>query len=181
LHADNITIDGILMKWCTPGQGGPRAMNLPPFELDEWLNTWKFASPPPADLGSSTGPVWTFGELLALDPSGAAAVRLRETPLVYAPPDGSAELHRVDGLSQAEIWLELIADDVEAAKHRLAEAGVARRDEIEPLPRRVQGPGRFDLAATPRSVTGEQRPDAGGAVSARGHDATGGGQAPRGA
>lgn len=41
---------------------------------------------------------------------------------------------RVPGMSQAEVWLEIVADDVEAAAGWLQQAGCARRDEIEPLP-----------------------------------------------
>lgn len=35
---------------------------------------------------------------------------------------------------QAELWLELFTDDVEAATARFAEHGVATQDEREPLP-----------------------------------------------
>jgi hypothetical protein len=45
----------------------------------------------------------------------------------------------VDGLSQAEIWLELNTDDVTAAASRLRAAGVVRRDEIEALPEGFEG------------------------------------------
>lgn len=41
---------------------------------------------------------------------------------------------RVDGLSQAEVWLDLSVDNVGAAAKRFEAAGVVRRDEIEPLP-----------------------------------------------
>jgi catechol 2,3-dioxygenase-like lactoylglutathione lyase family enzyme len=43
-------------------------------------------------------------------------------------------IDRVDGLSQAEIWLELSTPDVPAAASHLQAAGIVRRDEIEPLP-----------------------------------------------
>jgi len=43
-------------------------------------------------------------------------------------------IDRVPGMSQAEIWLELVADDVGAAAEHLDAAGVVRCDEIEPLP-----------------------------------------------
>ena len=48
-------------------------------------------------------------------------------------------IDRVDGLSQAELWLELTADDVQAASELLKSAGVVRRDEIEPLPAGFEG------------------------------------------
>jgi catechol 2,3-dioxygenase-like lactoylglutathione lyase family enzyme len=42
-------------------------------------------------------------------------------------------IDRVDGISQAEIWLEVGTDDVDAAAAYLSSAGIVRRDEIEPL------------------------------------------------
>lgn len=49
---------------------------------------------------------------------------------------GAMRLHldRVEGRRQPEIWLELTTDDTGAAARHLAGAGVARRDEVEPLP-----------------------------------------------
>lgn len=41
---------------------------------------------------------------------------------------------RVATLSQGEVWLEVQAEDVTAAAAWFAGQGVARRDEIEPLP-----------------------------------------------
>ncbi|GAA4853642.1 VOC family protein [Luteimonas vadosa] len=43
-------------------------------------------------------------------------------------------LDRVAGLSQAELWLEVVTDDVEQAAAYLERSGCARRDGIEPLP-----------------------------------------------
>ena len=45
----------------------------------------------------------------------------------------------VGGLSQAELWLELTAGDVQGAAEHLQSAGVVRRDEIEPLPEGFEG------------------------------------------
>ncbi|OOG23724.1 hypothetical protein B1C78_10605 [Thioalkalivibrio denitrificans] len=45
----------------------------------------------------------------------------------------------VDGVSQAELWLELNTDNVKAAAAHLKSAGVVRRDEIEPLPEGFEG------------------------------------------
>ena len=42
-------------------------------------------------------------------------------------------IDRVEALSQAEVWLEVITPDLEAAAGYLESAGVARRDEIEDL------------------------------------------------
>ena len=46
---------------------------------------------------------------------------------------------RVDGLSQAEVWLEMSTSDVRAAADHLESAGIVRRDEIEPLPEDFAG------------------------------------------
>lgn len=43
-------------------------------------------------------------------------------------------LDDTEHLSQAEIWLELRCDDLEAASEYLAAVGVTRCDHIEPLP-----------------------------------------------
>lgn len=43
-------------------------------------------------------------------------------------------IDRVETVSQAELWLELTADDVPAAADRLEAAGVVRCDAIEELP-----------------------------------------------
>jgi len=53
---------------------------------------------------------------------------------------GSSNLwiDRVVGLSQAETWLEVVTNDVEAASEHLEAAGVVRCDEIEPLPQGFQ-------------------------------------------
>ena len=43
-------------------------------------------------------------------------------------------LDRVPTMSQAEIWLEVVADDLASASEHLHRRGVPRCDEIEPLP-----------------------------------------------
>src|ERR1700676_5120787 len=78
-------------------------MHLPPFLLDHWLAAYEFATPPISyNLASSTGPAWTFGELMALG-SGEATRNLDELRVSYAPPEGGellreriAEFHGVD-------------------------------------------------------------------------------------
>lgn len=47
-------------------------------------------------------------------------------------------IDRVPAMSQAELWLEVTTDDVPAAAEYLKAAGVARCDEIEPLPKDFQ-------------------------------------------
>ncbi|MGI8739970.1 MAG: VOC family protein [Gammaproteobacteria bacterium] len=48
-------------------------------------------------------------------------------------------IDRVAGLSQAELWLEIVTDDVPAASAHFKAAGVVRCDEIEPLPEGFDG------------------------------------------
>ena len=66
-------------------------MQLAPFLLDEWIRR-KYSSDPPIefDLASSTGPVWTYRELLALE--DGLSERLLDTPLFYTNPRGAPEL-----------------------------------------------------------------------------------------
>jgi catechol 2,3-dioxygenase-like lactoylglutathione lyase family enzyme len=43
-------------------------------------------------------------------------------------------IDRVEALSQAEVWLEIVANNVKEAEDRMARGGVRRCDEIERLP-----------------------------------------------
>ncbi|WP_295809581.1 hypothetical protein [uncultured Nitratireductor sp.] len=42
-------------------------------------------------------------------------------------------IDRAPGMSQSELWLEIVTDDTKAAAARLQAEGIARCDEIEPL------------------------------------------------
>lgn len=48
-------------------------------------------------------------------------------------------IDRVAGVSQAEIWLEVVTDDIAGAAAQLAGAGVVRCDDVERLPEGFQG------------------------------------------
>jgi catechol 2,3-dioxygenase-like lactoylglutathione lyase family enzyme len=48
-------------------------------------------------------------------------------------------IDQVEGMSQAEIWLELVADDLPRAAEHLEKAGITRCDEIERLPDGFEG------------------------------------------
>lgn len=48
-------------------------------------------------------------------------------------------IDRVTTVSQTEIWLEVITDDMDAAAEYLQTNGVVRCDEIEPLPEGFEG------------------------------------------
>jgi aspartate/methionine/tyrosine aminotransferase len=77
-------------------------MQVPPFKLDAWLAAHEFASAPIRyNLASSTGPLWTLGELMAL--GGGSVDSLEDLKMSYAPPQGSkllreriSALHGVD-------------------------------------------------------------------------------------
>ena len=97
-------------------------MKVPPFKLDAWLAAHDFATPPIRyNIASSTGPLWTFAELMAL---GGDAAALGDITLSYAPPQGGkllrervAALHGVDpdhvlmmtGASEAILALTALA------------------------------------------------------------------------
>ncbi len=67
-------------------------MNLPPFLLDRWIEQKHSANPPiEYDLASSTGPVWTLRELLALS-GGNGLEELLDTRVSYTTATGSSEL-----------------------------------------------------------------------------------------
>ena len=77
-------------------------MKVPPFKLDLWLAAHEFATPPIRyNLASSTGPLWTFAELMSLGEGSTAS--LDDVRLSYAPLQGGkllreriAALHGVD-------------------------------------------------------------------------------------
>lgn len=48
-------------------------------------------------------------------------------------------IDRVESLSQAELWLELVTDDTRAAAELFEREGIVRRDEIEALPEGFDG------------------------------------------
>ncbi|TQV88165.1 VOC family protein [Aliikangiella coralliicola] len=53
--------------------------------------------------------------------------------------DKNLWIDKINGISQAETWLEIEADNIEQAKKYFDELGVTRRDEIEPLPKEFNG------------------------------------------
>jgi aspartate/methionine/tyrosine aminotransferase len=70
-------------------------MNLPPFALDAWLaQKHDPAVRVEFDLGSSTGPVWTLRELLAL---GGDLEELLDSPISYVSPRGTLALREAIG------------------------------------------------------------------------------------
>jgi catechol 2,3-dioxygenase-like lactoylglutathione lyase family enzyme len=69
-----------------------------------------------------------YRDVLGLSPLTASA------PAVgFAFGSNQLWIDRVPGISQAEVWLEVVTDDLDAAAELLAQEGVVRCDDIEPL------------------------------------------------
>ncbi len=78
-----------------------------------------------------------YGNVLGFEPLAEAGSGTESARFAFG--DKVLWIDRVPGLSQAETWFEIVADDVEAAAAWLDQAGCARRDEIEPLPEGFRG------------------------------------------
>jgi aspartate/methionine/tyrosine aminotransferase len=101
-------------------------VKLPTPLLSNWMSAYEFATPPIRyNLASSTGPTWTFGELLALDAGGLRA-EMENMSVAYVPAEGTSglrqqigQLHHVDpdwvivttGASEALSLLMCLASD----------------------------------------------------------------------
>lgn len=86
-----------------------------------------------------------------------------DDPVGSEPPSAGFEfganrlwIDRVVGVSQAELWLQLTTQDTAAAARRLATAGLARCDEIEPLP---EGSSAFWISSPASIVHLVSHPD----------------------
>ena len=82
-------------------------MELPAFLLDQWIAQKHTANPPiEFDLASSTGPVWTLRELLALSGENEWKALL-DTPLSYTHAAGTPELRAgiaaLEGVDSSEV------------------------------------------------------------------------------
>lgn len=68
---------------------GGHALIVPRFELDRWVHHYQDSNVP-HDLSGSTGPVWTFAEVLEL--GGRGVDWLADIPASYSKVEGEAEL-----------------------------------------------------------------------------------------
>lgn len=75
-----------------------------------------------------------YGETLGLE-----RIERLSPDVVFAFGANQLWIDRVPGMSQSELWLEVVTDDREAAAQQLASAGADRRDEIEALPEGFSG------------------------------------------
>lgn len=73
------------------------------------------------------------------DVLGLAVIERLAPSVVFEFGANQLWIDPVDGLSQAELWLEINTDDVSSAASHLKAAGIVRRDEIEPLPQGFDG------------------------------------------
>jgi aspartate/methionine/tyrosine aminotransferase len=119
-------------------------MRISPFLLDRWLSEYQFASPPiEFDLAASTGPRWTWDELLSQIAPGAVEA-LRDTGVSYGPAAGSPALREaiadmagvsadevvaVTGASEA-LWLVLLVAAEPGANVLLPHPGYPAFDEL---------------------------------------------------
>lgn len=53
--------------------------------------------------------------------------------------DKNLWVDKIPGISQAQVWLEVVTEDIDAASEYLKNKNCIRRDEIEPLPKGFKG------------------------------------------
>jgi aspartate/methionine/tyrosine aminotransferase len=108
-------------------------MQLAPFLLDSWLNEHD-ESPIEFNLGGSTGPRWTLGEVLDLEPGSRD--RLFDTTVVYAPSAGARSLRdaiaRMQGVDADDVLV--VAGGSEALLHVFFLAATPGSNVIVPFP-----------------------------------------------
>ncbi len=90
------------------------AMKIPPHQYDETLRF--------------------FRDVLALK-----EITSHTSSVVFQYGTNNLWIDKVAGISQAEIWLEIITNDVSAAAELMTAEGIVRCDEIEQLPEGFQG------------------------------------------
>ena len=53
--------------------------------------------------------------------------------------DKNLWIDKIPGMGQAEVWLEVVTEDIEAASEYFKKNDCIRRDEVEPLPEGFKG------------------------------------------
>lgn len=72
-------------------------MKLPTPLLSHWMSAYEHATPPIRyNLASSTGPIWTFGDLLALG-GGELRASIESMSVAYVPAEGTLALRQQIG------------------------------------------------------------------------------------
>ena len=59
--------------------------------------------------------------------------------LTFKFGDKNLWIDKIPGISQAEVWFEVVTEDIEVASDYFMENNCIRRDEIEPLPEGFKG------------------------------------------
>ena len=111
-------------------------MQLPVPRLGQWMSSFDHATPPIRyNLASSTGPSWTFGELLALDAGGLRA-ELESMTVSYAPAGGTARLRQqIAHLHDVDPdWVVVTTGASEALLLLMCVAGEAGSSVVLPSP-----------------------------------------------
>jgi len=98
--------------------GGNIAIKTPPHEFEQTIIFYR--------------DILGFEQVDALSPDNIESIQFRFG-------DKRLWIDKCPQLSQAEIWLEVVTDDIESASRYLKEKNCYRRDEIEPLPDGFQG------------------------------------------
>jgi len=124
-------------------------MKLPPFLLDRWLHDHEAVE---FNLGGSTGPHWTLGEVLDLEEGSRD--RLFGADVVYAPSAGARALREaIAGMQGVEAeHVLVVAGGSEALLHLFFAAAAPGTNVIVPFP------GFPPYAAIPEALGIEVRP-----------------------
>jgi aspartate/methionine/tyrosine aminotransferase len=126
-------------------------MKLKPFLLDKWLDDHEHPSPE-FHLGGSTGPRWTVGEVLALEPGSRD--RLFHAQVVYPPGAGARTLREaiaaMYGVDAEQVVV--VAGGSEALLHLFFDAAEPGANVLVPFP------GFPPYAAIPEALGLEVRP-----------------------
>ncbi len=73
-----------------------------------------------------------YRDILGLEQLGPAASATESVRFAFG--DKVLWIDNVPTMTQAELWLELVTDNLELTAEYLRDKGIDRRDEVEPLP-----------------------------------------------
>ena len=79
-----------------------------------------------------------YRDILGLETAGVTPASTYQSQ-AFKFGDKTLWIDNIATLSQAEVWLEIVAEDIRLAAEHLDANGVIRRDEIEGLPRDIKG------------------------------------------
>ncbi len=79
-----------------------------------------------------------YRDVLGLEQTQLASLDPFES-VTFQFGDKNLWIDKIDSISQAEVWLEIVTDNIEQAADYFEDYNVVRRDEIEPLPNDFKG------------------------------------------